>query len=131
MSAIDWAIVAGFMVFITLVAVTAKKYTRSVADFLAANRCAGKYLLAVGDGISGLGAISVLAQFQMFYESGFTKIWWESAISALTIFVAVTGWVTYRFRQTRALTMGQFLEMRYSRKFRIFAGILGHLLDRD
>lgn len=124
MSGIDWAIVAAFMVFITLVAVTAKKYTRSVADFLAANRCAGKYLLAVGDGISGLGAISVLAQFQMFYESGFTKIWWESAISALTIFVAVTGWVTYRFRQTRALTMGQFLEMRYSRNFRIFAGIL-------
>ena len=124
MTTLDWLIVAGFLVFITGTALISRRYNRSVADFLSANRSAGKYLLAVGDGMAGIGAISVVSQLQMFYEAGFTKIWWESVINALTIFVAVTGWVVYRFRQTRALTLGQFFEMRYSRNFRIFAGIL-------
>jgi len=38
------------------------------------------------------------------------------------LIIGLTGWVTYRFRQTRALTMAQFFEMRYSKRFRIFAG---------
>ena len=57
MTWIDWTILAAFTIFITALAYTAKRYTRSVADFLSANRCAGKYVLAVGDGIAGLGAI--------------------------------------------------------------------------
>jgi len=41
--------------------------------------------------------------------------------------ISVSGWVLYRFRQTRALTMAQFFEIRYSRNFRIFAGALAFL----
>ena len=47
---IDWSIIITFAAFIFVMAYSTKKYTRSVTDFLAANRCAGRYLLAVGDG---------------------------------------------------------------------------------
>ena len=57
---------------IVALAVTTKKYTQSVADFLAANRCAGRYLLCVASGIAGMGAISIVAKFEMYWRAGFT-----------------------------------------------------------
>jgi SSS family solute:Na+ symporter len=124
MHLIDWAILLGVVTVISVVAYSTKKYTQSVADFLAANRCAGKYLLGVADGIAGLGAISIVAMFEMYFEAGFTGIWWGSVILPIGVIVAMTGWIQYRFRETRALTMAQFFEIRYSRRFRIFAGFL-------
>jgi len=40
------------------------------------------------------------------------------------LFISLTGFVIFRFRQTRALTLAQFFEMRYSRAFRFYAGSL-------
>jgi len=48
-------------------------------------------------------------------------------MAVVVVGISVSGWVLYRFRQTRALTMAQFFEIRYSRKFRIFAGALAFL----
>ena len=36
----------------------------------------------------------------------------------------MSGWVIYRFRSTRCLTLAQFFEKRYSRRFRIFTGLV-------
>ena len=122
---IDWMIVVLLVGGITAVAFGTKKYMRSVADFLSANRCAGKYLLGVADGMAGLGAVSIIAMFEMGYKAGFTATWWQMMLFPISMIIASTGWVQYRFRQTRALTMAQFFEMRYNRSFRVFAGMLG------
>lgn len=121
---IDWSILIGLMVVVSVIGYRTQQYTKSVADFLAANRCAGKYVLGVADGIAGLCAISIVAQFEVFYKAGFTAVWWGAMILPVGIVVAVSGWIQYRFRQTRAMTMAQFFELRYSRRFRIFAGLL-------
>ena len=122
---LDWLIVFVLLAFICITAYGTKKYMLSVADFLSANRCAGKYLLGVADGIAGLGAISIVARFEMGYKAGFTSTWWDQMLLPIGLLVSATGWVQYRFRQTRALTMAQFFEMRYNRSFRVFAGMLG------
>ena len=97
---------------------------KSVADFLAAGRTAGRYLISIAMGMAMLGAISVVGEFQLFYKSGFCMKWWELSMALAILIVTVSGWIIYRFRQTRALTMAQFFEMRYSRNFRVFSGIL-------
>ena len=124
MQIFDWSIVFVVITFFTLMALRTKKYTRGVADFLAANRCAGRYVLAIGDGMAALGAISAVAMFQQFTEGGFTPYFWNTTAMLFTLIVAISGWVIYRFRQTRSLTWPQFYEQRYSRRFRTFAGIL-------
>jgi SSS family solute:Na+ symporter len=121
---IDWSIVVALLAFLIFMAVGTKRYMRSVADFLAAGRCAGRYLICVSDGIAGLGAITLLAFWEMYSQGGFTALWWDLPNYPIVLLLALTGWIVYRFRRTRAMTLAQFFETRYSRSFRIFAGIL-------
>ena len=121
---IDWAVIFSVVMFFIISAYTTKKYTQSTADFLAANRCAGRYLLTLAEGISGIGAITVVALWQMYYKVGFVGTWWANLSIPVTMLMMLTGWVIYRYRETRVMTMAQFFEIRYSRNFRIFAGVI-------
>ncbi len=121
---IDWSITFALLAFILAAAVYTNRYVISVADFLAANRTAGRYLLCISSGIAGLGAITVVAMFEMYYSAGFTAAWWGLMMAPLWLVMALSGWVTYRYRETRVLTLAQFFEVRYSKPLRIFAGII-------
>ncbi len=121
---IDWVIVLVFTACLFAVALYVRRYNRGVADFLAANRCAGRYLLSISQGIATIGAISFVAVFQKYYSSGFCALWWLMMLYPLRLLFSLTGWIGYRYRETRVLTMAQFLEVRYSRRLRVFSGIL-------
>ncbi|WP_308950903.1 sodium:solute symporter family protein [Thalassobacterium maritimum] len=121
---IDWLIPIAMLVLMIGICLFARTLNKSVADFLAANRMGGRYLLAVGQGMTGLGAISIAANFEKYYQTGFSAYWWAKMVAPIGLILALTGFVVYRYRETRALTMAQFFEMRYSHNFRIFSGIL-------
>lgn len=124
MKPIDWIIVSGMYLLLFAGAMKAGQRMRSVADYLSAGRTAGRYLLAIASGMAGLGGISIIRDFQMNYEAGFAMSWWGMSMSVVLVILAVTGWVNYRFRATRCLTLAEFFERRYSRRFRIFAGLV-------
>jgi SSS family solute:Na+ symporter len=121
---IDWVVVGAVMIFFIVLAYSTKKYTQSTSDFLAANRLAGRYLLTMADGVAGLGAVSIIARFQMVYKAGFAPNWWDQLHAPVMLLVMLTGWVAYRYRETRAMTLGQFFEVRYGRKFRAYAATI-------
>jgi len=124
---IDWLIVVfvfGMMVAGVLVS---KAHMRSVADFLAAGRTAGRYVLSLSSGIAALRAITIVNNLEMNFVAGFTQTWWGFTMGLVMLVLTVSGWVIYRFRQTRALTLSQFFEMRYSRNFRVFAGLIAFI----
>jgi SSS family solute:Na+ symporter len=120
----DWLIVLAMLITVMAVAFTTKKYTTSVVDFLAADRCAGRYLLCVSGGMAKMSAVAIVAFFEIYYIAGFTAIWWAMLSWVLSSMLALSGWMVYRYRETRALTLAQFFEMRYSRNFRVFSGLL-------
>jgi SSS family solute:Na+ symporter len=124
MTWIDWGIVAAVFAAVIAVVVVSKPLMRSVSDFLAAGRTGGRYLISLSQGTASLGAITIVGMLEMNYIAGFNMRWWEMAMAVVVVGISVSGWVLYRFRQTRCLTMAQFFEIRYSRRFRVFAGAL-------
>ncbi len=124
LSLFDWLIVFSLFAGLAGIAISVRRYTRSVSDFLAGNRCAGRYLLTMSEGLTSLGLVGTIANFEKFYEAGFAAGWWGVMMAPIGMAIALSGWVNYRYRQTRAMTMAQFFEMRYSRRFRVFAGVV-------
>ena len=124
---LDWGIVGGLLVILVAAAFSTQRYSRSVAGFLAAERCGGRYLISVASGMGSLGVITLVWFFEQKYEVGYVPEWWGAMQGPVTILMAISGWVVYRYRQTRALTLAQYFEMRYSRRFRIFAGLVAYL----
>ncbi|MDZ7414020.1 MAG: sodium:solute symporter, partial [candidate division KSB1 bacterium] len=104
LSLLDWFIVAGMVALTGAVVLTSRTHMRSVADFLAAGRTAGRYVISVSQGMAALGAITVVATFEMNYYAGLPMTWWGFMMTPVVVLITVTGWVVYRFRQTRALT---------------------------
>ena len=127
MSYVDWGIVLFVLGFLVSGVLVSKKYMRSVADFLAAGRSAGRYVVSMSQGMAMLGAISIVGLLELNYVAGFNMNWWRLSEIIVIVAITVSGWVVYRFRRTRALTMAQFFEIRYSRNFRVFAGLLAFI----
>ncbi|MEA4863445.1 MAG: sodium:solute symporter [Victivallaceae bacterium] len=124
MTWIDYLVIAVPFVAIVYFGVRAQSYVTGVSDFLSAGRCAGRYLIGVAAGEATLGLITVVNYCEIYYKSGWSFFFWQNLLYAAIWIMAITGFVNYRYRETRVLTMAQLLEERYSRSFRIFTGIL-------
>jgi len=125
MTTLDWIMISLPLAIVLIAGTFARTYVRSVADFVAANRSAGRYLLSIARGEFQAGAVVFVAYFEIISHAGFTYTWWGWLTIPFTTLIGIFGWVTYRYRETRAMTLGQFFEIRYSKAFRLFAGLLG------
>jgi SSS family solute:Na+ symporter len=128
MNPIDW-IFAGIPILVALaIGIYTQSYVKSVADFMSGGRKAERYLLAIAGGELQAGAVVFVAAFEVISHSGFTMTaWWSYLNVPVVVLVGITGFVLYRFRETRAMTLAQFFEIRYSKSFRLFTGVLGFL----
>lgn len=125
MTLFDWSITVITMVLVIFLVQYTKRYVRTVSSFLVGGRVAGRYLLTVAGEMGAVGAISLIALWESQYFSGWGATWWGVLQQPFVLILVLSGWVIYRYRQTRSLTLAQFFEKRYSRNFRVFTGLTG------
>src|SRR5574344_45643 len=114
---IDLCIVILPVAFVLGMGFYAHRYARSVVDFLAAGRVAGRYVISVGDLTAGLSVITLVAGTEQSYQTGYAVGFWGNIVAPVGIIMALTGYCAYRWRETRCLSKGQFIELRYGSKF--------------
>ncbi len=119
-----WLFVTVCFGFVMYMAFYSRRYIRDAVDFLAAGRVGGRYVLSVAGMESALGLMALIGLVEMKYQSGLSLEFWNIFLLPLGMILSLTGFCIYRFRQTRSLSMGEFLERRYNRGLRIFAMIL-------
>ncbi len=122
MTVLDWIIAITPLVLVFIVGFYCRRYVRGVADFMSGGRVADRYLLSIAGGEMQAGAVVFVAAFEYISHSGFSLTWWTWLTGPIISIVGISGFVAYRFRETRAMTMAQFFELRYSKAFRLFAG---------
>ena len=108
---IDWCIMIIPVIVILGLAIYSGKYVRGVVDFLAAGRVAGRYVISVGDLTAGLSVITLVALCEAKYQTGYGVDFWGKLVAPLGVIFSLTGYCVYRWRETKALSFGQFLEI--------------------
>ena len=125
----DWLILILPVCFVMAMGIRTRRYVRGVSDFLSAGRLCGRYVISVGTVANVLSIIGLVTTAEVHYKTGFALHFWSGALMPIGIMFSLTGYCTYRFRETRAMSLGQFLEMRYSRPFRIYAAALRSIAE--
>lgn len=127
MKTLDWIILAIPLLVVLGVGIYTQRYMKSVADFMSGGRVAGRYLLAVAKGEIQAGAVVFVMMFEVIHQAGFTLTWWNWIEVPILFIIAISGFVVYRYRETRCMTLAQFFEVRYSKNFRISTGVLAYI----
>ncbi len=124
MTWIDWIIVIVPVAFVIFMGCYSNRYVRSVADFLTAGRVCGRYVIATAGTAGTLSIVLLTSYVEVHYKTGFALAFWQSLLLPLTILISLTGFCSYRYRETKVMSFGQFLEIRYNRSLRVFASAL-------
>ena len=85
---IDWTILAALFVVLNVSGFLCRRHIRGVADFLVAGRGVGRYLGVGAASMTGVGAVTILAMWQLNYKAGFVGQWWLMLTPAAGIIVA-------------------------------------------
>ncbi len=117
-------VVASAAISVIVLAFYCRRYVRDVVDFLSAGRVAGRYVISVGTMEEMLGIMVLVQLMESHYRTGYGLSFWYALLAPVAVIIDLTGYCMYRLRETKAMTMGQFLEMRYGRALRIFSIVL-------
>ena len=121
-SLVDWIVIIVYLVGITIIGLWAVRKVRSSTIFFIGDRKFGKVMMAFlmfGTGTHSDQAVSVAAKT---YHSGASGIWYQW----LWLFVTPFFWlIAPFFRRMRAVTTGDYFEIRYGRSVSGLYAVMG------
>ncbi|MGH9404506.1 MAG: sodium:solute symporter family protein [Terriglobia bacterium] len=121
---LDWLIVLTYLTFSLAAGLYGKKYISGVADFLVAGRELGTFVGVATLAATEIGTITFMYNAQLGYETGFSSFAIGLISGLVMIFIGRTGFIVKKLRALQLMTVPEFMEIKYSRRLRIFTGFL-------
>ncbi len=125
----DWIITLVPLAFVMGLGFYARKFLVGVSDFLVGGRVGRRYVLTTASMANCLGLISLVGYIEKCYKAGFAVEFWQVSVMLVILMQGLTGYCFYRYRETRAMSVGQYIEMRYSRRLRFFSCLLRSIAE--
>ena len=125
MSQIDWIVAVILTVILVGLVLWSRRFAKDVSSFVIAGRKTRMWLGLSNNNAAGLGLVTIAYMAQEGFRHGFS-IAWIALINAI-VAIALFGFIGFgveRFRASKAMTGGQFQEMRYSRGLRLLVGFV-------
>ncbi|HUU51631.1 MAG TPA: sodium:solute symporter family protein [Candidatus Heimdallarchaeota archaeon] len=121
---VDWIIVSIYICIPVVIGVIVRKYVRQLSDFIVAGRSLRLFIAIATLTGTELGLVTVMYNAELGFKHGFSAFH-IGIIETVCIFaIGITGFIVYKLRELRVMTIPEFYEMRFSRNVRIIGGIL-------
>jgi SSS family solute:Na+ symporter len=122
--ALDWLIVAAFLVSSTIAGLWSRHYIQNLEGFLIAGRKVRGYLGVASIIATEMGLVTVMYSAQKGFTGGFATFHIALAGAVAALFVGLTGFIVVPLRRTGVMTIPEFYERRFGRNTRIFGGLI-------
>ena len=122
---IDWVILISLFILFLIMAIFVNSKVKSVADYLVSGRKV-RVWLGMGAGIAGeIGLVSIVSTCEQGYLRGFAFVLIGLMTSCIIVpLFGIFGFGIERFRASKAMTVSQYIEMRYSKGLRKLTGFV-------
>lgn len=123
-SNLDWGIVLIYLLITLGIGFAVKRHIKGIDDFIAAGRRVGTGLgIATMTGTE-MGLVTVMYSAQKGFLGGFAAFHIAVIAGLITFLVGATGFIVYKLRETKVLTIPEYYERRFGKKVRVLGGIM-------
>lgn len=121
---IDWIIVSVYICIPVVIGIIVKKYIRQLSDFIVAGRSLKLFIAIATLTGTELGLVTVMYNSELGFKHGFSAFHVGIIETVCILAIGLTGFIVYKLRQLRIMTIPEFYGMRFGRKVRIVGGII-------
>ena len=119
-TALDWCIVAAYLVGTAAIGILASRYVTNMADYVVAGRSLKSYLGVASMIGTEFGLVSVAIAAQLGFTGGLSALHLGILGLVVTLAVGLSGVVLVPLRRAGVMTIPEFYERRFSRGVRVF-----------
>ena len=123
-SALDWTIVAAYLLATLAAGLYGRRFVGGISDYLVAGRELGTFLAVATLAATEIGTITFMYYAELGYKTGYASFVNGLIAGVVMIVLGRTGFIVRQLREMRLMTVPEFFERKFSRNLRVFTGVL-------
>ncbi|MFC1564957.1 sodium:solute symporter [candidate division KSB1 bacterium] len=121
---IDWVIVCVYICIPVVIGIMVRKYINQLSDFIVAGRSLRLFIAIATMTGTELGLVTVMYNAELGFLHGYSAFHVALIEGVCILAIGITGFIVYKLREMKVMTIPEFYEKRFGRKTRIVGGTI-------